>query len=184
MDTVVKKMYEAMFLVDSSAAASDWEGVNEEIKRILERSGTEIITMNKWAEQRLAYEVQGKTRGTYILCYFKADGSGIKEVEKSVQFSERVLRVLILRADKVSDEDIEKLTSAEQEQKQPKRAREGSQKGATEEGKAQGYIRTQTPVAEKAEQQAEPERPEKAKEPLKEIEQEGFSEQLPESLKD
>ena len=63
METVVKKLYEAMFLVDSGLAASDWDGVLAEIKRILDRSEVEIVALKKWDERLLAYEVKKKSRG-------------------------------------------------------------------------------------------------------------------------
>ena len=44
MKTVTKKLYEAMFLVDSAHAAADWDGVNETIKNILERAEAEIVS--------------------------------------------------------------------------------------------------------------------------------------------
>ena len=111
METVVKKLYEAMFLVDSAQAASDWDGVNTAIKNILERAEAEVVSIRKWDERRLAYEIKGKARGTYILCYFKAEGERIKQIERDVQLSERIMRVLILCADSISQEDIEKDTS-------------------------------------------------------------------------
>jgi len=110
LETVVKRLYEAMFLVDSAEAASDWDGVNDRIRNILERAEAEIVTVKKWDERKLAYEIAHKDRGTYILCYFRAQGSKIKQIERDVQLSEGIMRVLILRADSMSQEDIEKET--------------------------------------------------------------------------
>jgi small subunit ribosomal protein S6 len=93
-----KQLYEAMFLVDSAVAVSDWEALNERIRKILERNRTEIVSMKKWDERRLAYDVQGKSRGTYILSYFRAGGESIAGIERDVQLSEQIMRVLILRA--------------------------------------------------------------------------------------
>ena len=112
METATKVLYEAMFLVDSAEAASDWEGINQVFTDILEKFGAEIISSRKWDECKLAYEVKGKSRGTYILCYFRVDGSKIQEIERSVQLSERIMRVLILNAEHMTTEDIEKATPA------------------------------------------------------------------------
>ena len=108
MEAVVKKLYEAMFLIDSAEAASDWEGINTIIKNILERAEAEIVSIRKWDERKLAYQINGKTRGTYILCYFRAEGKSIRDIERDVQLSERIMRVLILSAEHISEEDIEK----------------------------------------------------------------------------
>ena len=113
METVAKnKLYEGMFLVDSSVAGSDWDGINAAIRKILEKSEAEIVSMEKWDDRRLAYDIKGKSRGTYILSYFRVDGGRIREIEKSVRLSENIMRVLILSAERLSQEDIEKETPA------------------------------------------------------------------------
>ena len=117
MKTVAKKLYEAMFLVDSGQAAADWDASLATIKKILERAKAKIVSIRKWDECKLAYEINGKTRGTYILCYFRADGKKIRDIERDVQLSERIMRVLILSAEAREKEDIEKDTPAEQAEK-------------------------------------------------------------------
>lgn len=112
METIVKKLYEGMFLVDAAEAEADWDGVVSNVKDILGRVGAEIISLRKWDTRRLAYAVDKKNRGTYILCYFRVDGTRVREIERTVQLSERIMRVLILSADHLTQEDIEKDTPA------------------------------------------------------------------------
>ncbi|MHC4741866.1 MAG: 30S ribosomal protein S6 [Planctomycetota bacterium] len=110
METVVnRKLYEGMFLVDSAQAA-DWDATRAVIEAVLKRAEAEIVEMKKWDDRRLAYEVDGKARGTYILSYFNADCDKIQEVEKAVQLSEQIMRVLILNAEQMTEEDIKKDT--------------------------------------------------------------------------
>jgi small subunit ribosomal protein S6 len=107
LETVVsKKLYEAMFLIDSAKASADWDGVLATIRNILEKADAEIDSITKWAERKLAYKINGKSRGTYILCYFRADGGRIREIEREIKLSEQIMRVLILSAESISREDI------------------------------------------------------------------------------
>jgi small subunit ribosomal protein S6 len=101
------KLYEAMFLVDSAEATTDWDGVVATIKNILEKGGAEIVSVRKWDDRKLAYEINGKGKGTYILCYFRAAGSKLRDIERDIQLSERIMRVLILCAEDRDAEDIE-----------------------------------------------------------------------------
>lgn len=125
METLTKnKLYEGMFLIDSSLAGSDWDGIISSIRKILEKAEAEILSIKKWDDRRLAYDIKGTSRGTYILSYFKVDGGRITDIEKSVRLSEKIMRVLILSAERLSQEDIEKDTPAmklekETEQKSP-----------------------------------------------------------------
>ena len=120
MKTVVKRLYEAMFLVDplgsktaasngvDSVAEADCDSISTATRKILEKAGAEIVSMKKWDERRLAYEINGKNRGTYILCFFHADGQKIRQIERDAQLSELILRVLILGTEGRDKEGIEK----------------------------------------------------------------------------
>ena len=131
METVAKnKLYEGMFLIDSSKAGADWDGIISAISTILEKAGAEIDSIRKWDDRRLAYDIKGKSRGTYILSYFRVDGERIQDIEKSVRLSEKIMRVLILSAERLRPEDIEKDTPAtkvEMEKEKRKAAKEAAQ---------------------------------------------------------
>ena len=112
METVTKRLYEAMILVDSAEAIADWRGINEHVKKIFDRSEAEILSMRKWDERPLAYEIMDKKRGTYILVYFNCISERISAIERDFQLSERIFRTLILRGDHITKEDMEKDTPA------------------------------------------------------------------------
>ena len=113
METAVKRLYEGMFLVDSALAAQDWQKILDEVQRVMDRAEAEVVSLRKWDERRLCYEVNKKNRGTYILTYFNCDKSKIGGIERDVQLSELLTRVLVLRTDRMAPEDLEKLTPLE-----------------------------------------------------------------------
>ncbi len=104
------KLYEGLFLVDSVEAAADWQGTIDSIEIVLTRAGAEVVSSKKWDERKLAYEVKKKSRGTYILVYFNCDPLKITGIERDVQLSETILRVMILTTDRMSTDDIKKPT--------------------------------------------------------------------------
>ena len=106
METGVKKLYEAMFLIDSAEAAKDWDGIIDLITKMLNKIDAQVVLLKKWDERPLAYAIKRCTRGTYILSYFKADGRKITELERDVLLSERVMRALILRVDHLTEEEV------------------------------------------------------------------------------
>jgi len=117
LETVTKKrLYEAMFLIDSADAGSDWDGVIAAITKTLERAEVDIVSITKWDDRRLAYEIKRKARGTYIL------------------------RVLILCVDWMTDEDIEKDTPATRDEKEKQEraaAREAAEQAKAAESQAE-----------------------------------------------
>jgi len=110
LETAVKRLYEGLFLVDSAIAAADWQLVTDTINRILAKAEAEVVSLHKWDERKLSYDIGKVSRGTYILVYFNCDPLRIHEIERDVQLSETLLRVMILRTDRMSREDIEKPT--------------------------------------------------------------------------
>jgi small subunit ribosomal protein S6 len=112
LDTVAKRLYEGLFLIDAAEAASDWDGVKELIKRILEKGGAEIISLRKWDERRLAYDIGGKDKGTYILVYFNAPTASISSIERDIRLSERIMRAMVIRGDHITQADMDKDTPA------------------------------------------------------------------------
>lgn len=117
METATKKLYEGMFLVDSALAASDWDGVISFIGSILDKVGAETISVRKWNENRLAYEINHKPRGTYILTYFRLEGPQVSVLEREVQLTEKIMRVLVLNVEHMTEEDLQKTTPSEKDEK-------------------------------------------------------------------
>lgn len=101
-----KYYYEAMFLV-GQAVAADLGGAVAHINEILSRGHAEIVALKKWDERRLAYEIKGQKRGTYILVYFKAASKDLAHIERDCNLSEKLLRTLILRADHLTVEEMQ-----------------------------------------------------------------------------
>lgn len=123
------KLYEAMFLVDSAEATTDWDGVTANIKNILEKAGAEIVSMSKWGDRKLAYDINGKGKGTYILCYFKAEGSKLQDIDRDIHLSERIMRALVLCAENRPTEDVKTgpISQTADEAKTLKQAVEGQE---------------------------------------------------------
>ena len=89
--------YEGMFLLDSSKVAVSWDDSVKHVHDILSKHQSEIVASRQWDERRLAYPVDGHKKGTYLLTYFKADGTSVKEIVADCHLSDVILRELILK---------------------------------------------------------------------------------------
>jgi len=94
-----------MFLISQSEAA-DLQGAVAHIEAILGRGHAEVMAMRKWDERRLAYEIDKQRRGLFLLCYFRAPTQSIAHIERDCNLSERLLRVMILSAEHLTDEEV------------------------------------------------------------------------------
>lgn len=89
--------YEGMFLLDSSKAAAAWDDTVKHVHDILTKHSSEIVASRQWDERRLAYPISGHKKGTYLLTYFKTDGSKLKEIVADCRLSDLIVRELILK---------------------------------------------------------------------------------------
>ena len=105
--------YEAMFLI-SQGAATDLAGVVDHINHLFERAGATLIAMSKWDERRLAFEIDKQKRGVFLLTYFNAPRTAIQGFERDCNLSETLMRVLILRVDHLSIDEM-KATDARED---------------------------------------------------------------------
>jgi small subunit ribosomal protein S6 len=98
--------YEGLFLFPQAQAAN-LQAALDHLTQILSRAGAEVIGLRKWDERRLAYEIKGNKRGVYFLVYFRAAGSTLRAIERACNLSELLLRSLIIRADHMTQEQME-----------------------------------------------------------------------------
>ena len=97
--------YEGMFLFPQTVSA-DLQSAADHVLETLSKGGAEVISLCKWDERRLAYDIKGNKRGVYFLTYFKCDAQKLTLIERDCRLSEKLLRSMITRADHVSAEQM------------------------------------------------------------------------------
>ena len=98
--------YEGLFLFPQTIGG-DLQAAIDHIKEILAKSDVQLISLQKWDERRLAYEIKGNKRGVYFLVYFRAARTALASIERSCNLSELLLRFMIVRADQLTQEQME-----------------------------------------------------------------------------
>jgi small subunit ribosomal protein S6 len=98
--------YEGMFLLDSTKAAAAWEDSVKQVHDILTKHNSEIVASRQWDERRLAYPISGHKKATYLLTYFKTDGSKLNEIVANCHLSDLILRELILKVHPKLEEQL------------------------------------------------------------------------------
>jgi small subunit ribosomal protein S6 len=98
--------YEGLFLFPQATAANLQAAVDH-LTELFKRADAAVISLRKWDERRLAYEIKGNKRGVYFLVYFRAEPARVADLERGCNLSEQLLRSLITRADHIPAEEIE-----------------------------------------------------------------------------
>jgi small subunit ribosomal protein S6 len=145
--------YEGLFLVDEGRAKDNLDDILNHIRELLERHGASVRKLEKWDSRRLAYEIEGKRRGTYLLAKFDTGAQRIAELKRDCRISNVILRALILREDKIGTP----LAVAEDEQRARRRQRSEAREKQEPEAEAGGEPAAQPAEAKKAQEPAEEE---------------------------
>lgn len=127
------RFYEGMFVVDSSKSGAEFPETVRLIAGILQRHHADIQRIEKWEERKFAYPIQGSKRGIYILTYFETEGGEVAGIREDVRLNEDILRVLIMKPEKVAPVQGELYNpEGEQIEEEPEPAEEGDEDAPVE----------------------------------------------------
>ena len=86
-----------MFIVDPALSDSDIENVQERLRELAVSRGAEVKKIAVWERRRLAYVINGRRDGIYILAQLRTDPAVVKELDQLLSVTENVLRHMVVR---------------------------------------------------------------------------------------
>jgi len=86
-----------MFIVDPALSDSDIESVQERLRELAVSRGAEVKKIAVWERRRLAYEINGRRDGIYILAQLSTEPAVVKELDQLLSVTENVLRHMVVR---------------------------------------------------------------------------------------
>lgn len=89
--------YEVMYVIDAALEDSARIELIDRFSSLVEKNGGEIDRVDEWGKRRLAYAINYKTEGYYVLMYVKGPSELPKELERNFQISDKVIRSLVIR---------------------------------------------------------------------------------------
>ena len=89
--------YEVMYVIDAALEDSARIELIDRFSELVKKNGGEIDRVDEWGKRRLAYAINYKTEGYYVLMYIKAPSELPKELERNFQINDKVLRSLVIR---------------------------------------------------------------------------------------
>ncbi len=102
------KPYETVFIASPVLNEIQLKEVSDKFKNILEQNGAEVYNEENWGLRKLAYPIQRKTTGFYVLYEFNAAPQVIAILDTEFRRDERILRFLTVSLDKHAVEYNEK----------------------------------------------------------------------------
>ena len=92
----VLNSYETLFVVDCSIGEEGVKSVVDKFTALIAENGT-VENVDEWGKRRLAYPINDKNDGYYVLVNFKSEGSFTSELERLFGINESILRSIVIR---------------------------------------------------------------------------------------
>lgn len=89
--------YEVMYIIDTTLEDQARNDLIARFSGLVTQNGGTVDRVDEWGKRRLAYAINYKTEGYYVLMYIQAPSDLPKELERNMQISEAVLRYLVIR---------------------------------------------------------------------------------------
>ena len=89
--------YEVMYVIDAALEDGARVELINRFSELVKKNGGEIDRVDEWGKRRLAYAINYKTEGYYVLMYIKAPSELPRELERNMQINDSVLRYLVVR---------------------------------------------------------------------------------------
>ncbi|MBR6559413.1 MAG: 30S ribosomal protein S6 [Clostridia bacterium] len=94
----IKNSYETLFIVDSDLGEEAVRALIDKFTSLIAANG-EIEKVDEWGKRRLAYPINDKPEGYYVLVNHKCEGDFPAELERIFGITDGIMRSMVIRLD-------------------------------------------------------------------------------------
>ncbi len=89
--------YESLYVITPDLNDEETKASVEKFAAIVTGNGGEIEKIDEWGKRRLAYPIDYKTEGYYVLMLFAAPAEVPAELQRNLKNDERIMRYVVTR---------------------------------------------------------------------------------------
>lgn len=90
--------YEVMFVLDPMLDEAKKEATVETVKSVIAADG-EVTKVDVWGMKKLAYPIEKKSEGYYVVIEFAGNKTLPKELDRRLKISDAVIRHIVVNKD-------------------------------------------------------------------------------------
>lgn len=91
--------YELMFIADPELDERALKKLTEQYMETVTNEGGTVEEPDYWGRRKLAYEIDGKTEGNYVVVKYSCEPAVSDELDRVLNLNDSVVRTKILRKD-------------------------------------------------------------------------------------
>ncbi len=121
-----KRTYEVVFIINPDVDDNEVMRLSEAMQKIITNQGGSITKTEMMGRRQMAYEINHKREGVYVLLEVEGTGGEIAELERRMRVNDQILRYMTIRV----DEDRRRA-----EKLKARRARKAARRGSASKAK-------------------------------------------------
>lgn len=98
--------YETFYLLHPDLSDEERTAISEKFQQIIISGHGEIVKINPWPLQKLAYSVQKQTQGYYVLMEYGASAESISELTRRLRLDEGVMKFVTTKTSNKFDAEM------------------------------------------------------------------------------
>ena len=88
--------YELMYIIPSQSSDEEKEALIAQVNSMIEKDGGKIESVERIGNKKLAYEIQKKREGYYVLVNFTAEANVPNKLSSLLAITSNVLRYIVV----------------------------------------------------------------------------------------
>ena len=96
---MANRTYEVMYIIDPETPADRITKLNTAVGNLIEKEGGTVVRMDDIGRRTLAYPIEKKTEGHYVLFEIEGSGQEIAELERRMRVNDMIIRYMTVRVD-------------------------------------------------------------------------------------
>lgn len=89
--------YEVLYILDAKLDDAAKDALCDKFKSAVEAGGGSVESVDKWGVKKLAYEIDFKSEGYYVLMTFTAPAELPQELERQMRITDGVMRFIVVK---------------------------------------------------------------------------------------
>ena len=91
--------YEVLYVIDAGMEDQARSELIAQFSELMTNNGATVEKVDEWGKRRLAYPINFKNEGYYVLVNFTAAPEFPRELERNFEINENIMRYLVTRVE-------------------------------------------------------------------------------------
>lgn len=96
---MANRTYEVMYIVNPDTADDKIAKLNDAVEKLIQKEGGNVVKIDDIGRRKLAYPINKKNEGYYVLFEIEGTGQEIAELERRMRVNDMIMRYITVRVD-------------------------------------------------------------------------------------